>query len=116
VTKAHERGAASIVMVGILAVAVALCFGVARLGTAAIASARADAAADSAALAAADMMALGRGQDQAVAGARSTAEANDAVLVRCSFSGRAVTVVVRVAVAGMSNARATARAEVVNRN
>jgi hypothetical protein len=101
-------------MMGILAVAVALCFGVARLGTAAIAGARADAAADSAALSAADMLALGRGADRAAEAARATAAANGAVLVHCSCSGRVVTVRVRVDVAGMSDARSRARAEVVS--
>ena len=82
----------SVVMVGVLAVAVAAALAVGRVGLAAVASARADAAADAAALAAADMLALGRGPVVAVNAARDTARDNGAHLVECMCRGRFVTV------------------------
>lgn len=100
------------VMVGVLAVAVAVALAVGRVGVAAVASARADAAADAAALAAADMLALGRGPVVAAAAARETARDNGARLVRCTCRGRFVTVRVRVVIAGLADAFATARAEI----
>jgi secretion/DNA translocation related TadE-like protein len=111
--RAKERGAATVVMTALLALAVIVCVGVARLGAAAVASARADAAADAAALAAADMLALDRGIGAAQAAARETAGANGARLTRCACSAPVVTVtvVVRAPVLG-SAARANARAEV----
>ena len=102
----------TVVMVGVLALAVAVCLVAARLGAAAVTSARADAAADAAALAAADLLALGRGEAAATAAARATAAANGARLVECRCHGSvaAVTVVLDAGVGG--SARATARAEV----
>lgn len=108
----RERGAASIVMVAVLAFAVVAGTAAARAGSAAVASARADAAADAAALAGADMLALGRGAGPAAAAARRTAEMNGARLITCECGGPYVTVHVRVKVAGLAQARATARAEV----
>ena len=108
----RERGAASVLMVALLAVAIVVCLAAARVGTAAIASAKADAAADAAALAAADMLALGRGSTAAASAARETASANGARLMRCACQGPFVTVSVRVSVAGLADARSAARAEV----
>jgi hypothetical protein len=99
-------------MVGVLAVAVSAALAVGRVGLAAVASARADAAADAAALAAADMLALGRGSASAANAARETAGDNGAHLVHCSCTGRLVTVRVRVAIAGLADAHASARAEI----
>lgn len=99
-------------MVGVLAVAVAAALAVGRVGVAAVASARADAAADAAALAAADMLALGRGPAVASRAASDTAKDNGAHLLRCSCSGRLVTVRVKVVLAGLADAHATARAEI----
>ena len=99
-------------MVGVLAVAVAAALAVSRVGLAAVARARADAAADAAALAAADMLALGRGPVIAANAARETARDNGAHLVRCTCRGRFVDVHVQVAIAGIADARATARAEI----
>ncbi len=56
----RERGNVSILMVGGVALAAVLCLGVARVGAAAMLAARADTAADAAALAGADALALGR--------------------------------------------------------
>jgi secretion/DNA translocation related TadE-like protein len=108
----RERGATTVVMIGVVAIGFALLVGATRLGTAVVARARADTAADAAALAAADMIALGRGVDAAEAAARDTAAANGAQLVRCSCTGRFAAVVVDYAVGGLGSARSTARAEV----
>jgi secretion/DNA translocation related TadE-like protein len=109
----EERGAVTIVMASVLAVALVACVGAARLGAGAVASARADAAADAAALAAADSLALGDGADAALVAARATASANGARLTRCRCEGAdaAVDVVVDSGVLGTS-AKSTARAEV----
>jgi len=103
----------TVVMLGLLALTVALCLGAARLGAAAVAQARADAAADAAALAAADSLALGDGAAAAAQAASATAAANGARLTRCECAGSmaTVSVVVRAPVVGMP-ARSTARAEV----
>src|SRR5262249_60177380 len=80
------------------------------------ARARAAAAGDASALAAADMLALGRGEAVAGSAAADTAAANDARLVRCTCRGRIATVVVEVSVPGLGRlggpARGTAKAEV----
>jgi secretion/DNA translocation related TadE-like protein len=109
----RERGSVTVVMLGLLALTVALCFGAARLGAAAVAQARADAAADAAALAAADSLALGDGAEAAAQAASATAAANGARLIRCECAGSmaTVSVVVRAPAVGMP-ASATARAEV----
>jgi hypothetical protein len=99
----------------VLAVALTVAVAAGRMGVAAIASARADTAADASALAAADMLALGHGPQVAAAAARSTARSNGAHLEDCSCNGRVVTVQVRVSVAGLADARAKARAEIGGR-
>jgi len=100
-------------MVGVLAVAVALMFGAARLGAGVIAKGRADAAADAAALAAADMLALGRGTDAALSAAGRTASDNGARLVSCECDGRFPTVEVELDVGVVGAvAHGKARAEV----
>ena len=112
----RQRGAASIVMLGILAVALSLTYGATRLGIALVGRARAENAADAAALAAADMIALGRAPDTATDAAQRTAAANGARLVSCDCRGSAATVVVEVDVSGVgvpgAVARGRARAEV----
>src|SRR6185312_10037039 len=108
----RERGATTVVMIGVVVIGFALLVGAGRLGTAVVARARADTAADAAALAAADMIALDRGAAAAEAAARDTAAANGARLVRCSCAGRIATVVVEYAVASLgASARSAARAE-----
>ena len=108
-----ERGAATIVMLGVVVLGLALCLAVVRVGVAAIAGARAETAADAAALAAADMLALGRGSDAARSAAAQTARANGASLTECECSGPFATVHVRIVVPALdASARAIARAEV----
>ncbi|MEX2256123.1 MAG: Rv3654c family TadE-like protein [Acidimicrobiia bacterium] len=109
----RDRGAATIWMLAVLALGILVAFGTARFGAAVIAGARADSAADSAALAAADMLALGRGPAAARAAATETAAANGARLTGCTCAGRSPTVrvVVDVPVLG-AEAHAVARAEV----
>jgi secretion/DNA translocation related TadE-like protein len=103
-TARDERGAVTVLAVVAVALAVALAFGVARLGRAAGDRARADTAADAAALAAAG--AIARGHDPASAAA-STAAGNGARLVRCSCTGTRPAVEVR-----FGDATGRARAEV----
>lgn len=108
-----ERGAATMWLLAVLAVAMVAAMGAARLGAAAVARARADSAADAAALAAADMLALGRGPSVASTAATDTARANGARLTDCTCEGRFPTVHVVVAVPVLgAEAHATARAEV----
>jgi len=108
-----ERGAATIVMLAVVVLGLAVCLAVARAGVAAIAGVRAETAADAAALAAADMLALGRGPDAARSAAAQTARANGASLTGCECSGPFTTVHVRVVVPALdASARSTSRAEV----
>jgi secretion/DNA translocation related TadE-like protein len=112
----RERGAASIVMLAVLVMGVVLSMGAARLGNAIDGRARADSAADAAALAAADWLALGEGPEAARAAARQTAASNGARLISCACSGTVAEVVVEVdlpALAGIGGpARSHAKAEV----
>jgi secretion/DNA translocation related TadE-like protein len=107
-TRRSERGAASMILLGIVAVALVLCAALARLGGAAVSAARAQTAADAAALAAADQLALGHRATAAWRTADSTAHENGARLVSCRCSG--VTAEVEIEIPG--RARARARAEV----
>lgn len=108
----QERGAVSIVVVAILLVGLALAVGAARAGVAMIGQARAETAADAAALAAADTLALGRGR--ADAAATDAASRNGARLVSCDCRGSHAEVVVEVQLrrVPISKVRARARAEV----
>jgi secretion/DNA translocation related TadE-like protein len=116
----HERspefGGVSVVALGVLVLALALTLGAARLGAALVGRARAESAADAAALAAADALALGRGSTEARDAAATTAARNGARVVECTCAGEAAEVVVEVDVPGLSlvagPARARARAEV----
>ena len=108
-----ERGAATIAVIGVFVLGMALMLGATRLGVAMLARARAETAADAAALAAADTLALGG--DAAVANdqAAAVAEANGARLVGCDCSGRFATATVEVDVPVLGRiARARSRAEV----
>jgi secretion/DNA translocation related TadE-like protein len=106
----------AVVLIAVVALGALLALGAARLGGAVVGRARADAAADAAALAAADMLALGRGPEAAARAAAETAVANDARLVSCACAGRIATVDVEVAISGLGGvgglARGRARAEV----
>src|SRR5213078_3202156 len=86
-------------------ISVVLCLGIARVGGATGLQARADTAADAAALAGADALALGHGSAAAVRSAGATASLNHARLVSCSCAGRAAEVVVQL---GRAHGRARA--------
>jgi secretion/DNA translocation related TadE-like protein len=111
-----ERGAVSVLVVAVLVVGVVLAFAAARLGGALVGRARADTAADAAALAAADTLALGRGSNAATSAARATAASNHARLVSCACEGSEAAVVVEVDIPGLGAlggvARGRAKAEV----
>jgi secretion/DNA translocation related TadE-like protein len=110
------RGAVSVVALGVLVVALALTLGAARLGAALVGRARAETAADAAALAAADALALGMAPAAASDAAATTAAHDGARLVACECEGDAAEVVVEVDLPGLSlvagPARAHARAEI----
>jgi secretion/DNA translocation related TadE-like protein len=111
-----EQGGVSIVMLAALVIGLLLALGAARLGGALVGRARADTAADAAALAAADALALGDGDTAAEQAARTTARSNGANLVSCACSGTTAEVVVEVDVPALSAlagpARGHAKAEV----
>ena len=90
--------------------------GAARLGGALVGRARAESAADAAALAAADRLALGGGAAAAKSAAVSTAASNDARLISCDCTGTSAAVVVEVdlpaPLAVFGAARGRARADV----
>ena len=104
-----ERGAMSILVLAAVGLAVVCCLGIARVGGAAVLQARADTAADAAALAGADALALGRGSDAAVRAARVAAADNHASLVSCTCTNDAAEVVVKI---GRAHGRARAEADV----
>jgi len=104
------------VMLAVLVAGLVLATGAARLGGALVGRARAESAADAAALAAADRLALGGGAAAAQSAAARTAASNDARLVSCECAGVSATVVVEVdlppLLAGFGPAEGRARAEV----
>jgi secretion/DNA translocation related TadE-like protein len=109
----RERGAATIVVIGVFVLGMALMLGAARLGVAMLARARAETAADAAALAAADTLALGGDTAAATGQAAAIAEANGARLVTCDCSGPFATAIVEVDVPVLGRiARSRSRAEV----
>ena len=88
-------------MIAVVVIGAVLSLGAARLGGAIIGRPRADTAANGAALAAADALALGNDAGAAEAAARATAASNDAHLVSCVCSGTTAEVVVVVDVPGI---------------
>ena len=100
-----ERGNVSVLMVAGVGLAVVLCLGVARVGEATILAARADTAADAAALAGADALALGMSSSAAVAAAQAAAFDNGAQLVSCTCRDGSAEVVVAL---GRAHGRARA--------
>ena len=103
----------TVVMIGVLVLGLTLMVGAARVGTALVARARAQTAADAAALAAAETLAFGGDATQASADAAAAASANGAHLVRSACAGPTTTVTVEIDVPGLGRvARVTARAEV----
>ncbi len=103
-------------MLAVLVFGVLLVTGAARLGGALVGRARAETAADAAALAAADRLATGGGSAAARVAAERTAVSNDARLVSCDCAGASAAVVVEVdlppLLALFGPARGRARAEV----
>lgn len=105
--KTHdERGNVTVLVAAVLVIAVLLCTAVARLAGAAREKARAENAADAAALAAADGMALGDTVVRACARAHDTAAENGARLLSCTNRNSGMQVRVQ-----LDDARAEARAE-----
>lgn len=109
-----DRGSGSVLVLGLVAVAVLLAGAGAVLAQAGAAAARAGAAADLAALAAADVL-LGRAPGDPCAAARRVAQADGAAVTGCrpDAGGTVVVDVVVVpagAAAAVGPARATARA------
>lgn len=94
---ASERGSVSIVVVALLAVALVLTMGVADLARVLTCAARAQTAADAAALAAAQELATSGGA-QPIELAASYAERNGAVLSACSCEAGGTEAVVTVTV------------------
>ena len=105
-----EQGNVALLMLAVIVLAGACCIGIARIGNAATMRAHAESAADAAALAAADELALGHDDAAAVAAAQRVARANGALFISCICVGTAAQVTVVV-----HNARARARAEVTPR-
>ena len=101
-----ELGSVTVLIAAVLVVAILLCTAVARLAGAAREKARAENAADAAALAAADGMALGENVARACARASATAVENGARLLSCADRNSGMQVTVQ-----LDEARAAARAE-----
>ena len=102
-----ERGSVAIFGLVVVVLAGLVLVGLGRAGAAAARSARADTAADAAALAAADALARGDGSDAARVAARTVATDNGGVLEQCDCVDAHAEVVVMV-----GDARGRARAEV----
>jgi secretion/DNA translocation related TadE-like protein len=111
-SRASERGSATLVAVAMMAVLMAMTLGGSIVGSAVIARHRAQSAADLAALAAAGR--IGSGQRSACAWATSVAAANHSTVSACTVAELDVIVSVEVAVPfgrlGVGPVRAAARA------
>ncbi len=81
-------------MVAAIVIIAMCCVAVGRLGGAAVDRARADTAADAAALAAADALALGRSSAGAARAAGQVASDNGALLLMCACHGSSAVVTV----------------------
>jgi secretion/DNA translocation related TadE-like protein len=115
-TRRRDDGAVTVAMTIAVVLAGLLLYGVARVGVASVLRARAENAADAAALAAADRLALGATAADARAAAATVARANGATLLECSCGGTSAEVVVQLAgdapVPWLPAVQARARAEV----
>ncbi len=109
---AGERGNALILTVFVVAVGGAFALAVARMGAGVVDDARTESAADAAALAAADSLALGQDAVRARIEAASFASANGARMVSCDCDDSPVTVEVERVGASGDTFVATARAEI----
>ncbi len=111
-----DRGSVTVLSTILLVMALALAYGIVRVGAAAALRTRAENAADAAALAAADQLALGHGGAQARVAAEEIARSNGARLLVCDCDGMAAEVVVElidgVPLVGFPDIQARARAEV----
>jgi secretion/DNA translocation related TadE-like protein len=96
VIRRSEAGSAAVVVCALAGLAAALALGVTRLAVASVTVARAQTAADAAALAAARELATGRSAPEAARTAEATAMANGARFLGCNCRGPGATV--RVAV------------------
>jgi secretion/DNA translocation related TadE-like protein len=105
-----ERGNVAILMLAVIVIAGACCIGVLRVANAAKQHARLESAADAAALAAADELALAHDGRAAFAAAQRVARANGVSLVDCTCIGASAQVTVQ-----RGRERARARAEVTTR-
>jgi secretion/DNA translocation related TadE-like protein len=109
-----ERGSAAVLLMALAALTAALGLGGARLSAASLTMARAQTAADAAALAAADALARGRTPALTRRIASQTAAENGARLLDCDCQGTGATVTVAVALPrflARAPAQARARAE-----
>jgi secretion/DNA translocation related TadE-like protein len=110
-----ENGSVAVLVCGLIALAVVLILAVVAVGGAVVLAGRAESAADGAALAAADSVALGH-RSLACAAASLVAEIDGAHLVECSLEPEAVEVVVQLTGDGPAafgrTLRARSRAEV----
>jgi secretion/DNA translocation related TadE-like protein len=102
-----DGGNVSVLVTAVMVVAILLCGAMARLGGSVAQKARANNAADAAALAAAGGLALGRSPVEACSVARHTASDNGARLVTCDCLASAVEVTVAI-----GEAEARSRADV----
>ena len=105
----RENGSIAVIACGLVALAVVLTVAVVAVGGAVVLAGRAEAAADSAALAAADTVALGR-SSWACGAASLVAEIDGAHLVACRVEPQAVEVVVELTGAGAAALGRTVRA------
>jgi secretion/DNA translocation related TadE-like protein len=109
-----EAGSAAVLVCALAGLSAVLALGVTRVGVASVATARAETAADAAALAAAHELAAGRSEREASRIAEASAVANGARLIDCDCRGPGATVkvVVRVPRSGplAVSANASARA------
>jgi secretion/DNA translocation related TadE-like protein len=92
----NEPGNVSIIALAGIVLAFVLCVGVARVGAAVVLQSRADTAADAAALAGADALALGGSARAATQAAEAAASDNGARLVECSCAGAVAEVIVEI--------------------
>jgi secretion/DNA translocation related TadE-like protein len=106
-----EAGSAAVVVCVLAGLAAALALGVTRLAVASVSVARAQTAADAAALAAARDLATGRSMREAARTAEATAVANGARFLGCDCRGPGATVRVSVLPPGPGLLSAPAMAE-----
>jgi secretion/DNA translocation related TadE-like protein len=105
-----ERGNVTVLVTAVVVIAIILSAALAHFGSAVVEKARAENAADAAALAAADGLALGRATSEACSEAARTATDNGARLLTCRSRGSASRVMIAEVTVAIGDARARARA------